>query len=684
MAPGRWAILRVLLTWALTAVALHFFALIIPGVHVRGWQAAFAGAAAIGLLNALVWPVLIRVALPLTILTLGVAALLLNGLVVLAAAALVSGFVVASVWSGIALAVGLTVVNTVFTTVMAIDDDDFYYGSVVHRLMPRTRTADTKVPGAVFIQIDGLAHDVLVHAIRNGEVATMARWLRTGTHRLVRWETDWSSQTGASQAGLLHGSNDDMPAFRWWEKERGVAMVTNHPRDAMEIERRHSNGQGLLAVDGTSRANVLSGDAAESSLTMSTILRRDRGRTLGQAYYAYFANPYNVVRTILLSLIEIITELWNAADDRRRDIVPRIRRGFPYPLVRAWTTVIQRDLQIELVISDIYAGRAVIYTDLLGYDEVAHHSGTERHDSLRVLRRIDRQLARLESAISKAHRPYRLVVLSDHGQTQGPTFRQRWGKGLEDVVLEASAGGSIEIHRQGDESWGYLAGALTEASAGRGVTARAVRTILRSRTRDGVVELTRASSIERRSADGEQPAAPEVVVLASGCLGLVYFAQQAGRLTLEDIEARYPRLISALRAHPGIGFMLVRSRAKGPMVLGPAGVHYLEGGTVEGTDPLIHFGANAARHITRTDGYAHVADIMINSAYDPSTEEVYAFEELVGSHGGLGGPQAFPFILVPSAWALPEGEIVGAEAMHQQLRRWLRDLEQPRNGRLEA
>jgi hypothetical protein len=58
---------------------------------------------------------------------------------------------------------------------------------------------------------------------------TVARWLGTGgdrpTHRLTPWRTDWSSQTGASQLGILHGSNFDVPAFRWYEKARHEVMV---------------------------------------------------------------------------------------------------------------------------------------------------------------------------------------------------------------------------------------------------------------------------------------------------------------------------------------------------------------------------------------------------------------------------------------------------------------------------
>ena len=671
---GRRALARVLFVWGLTAVALHVWDNVIPGVHVRGWLAALAAAAALGLLNALVWPLLIRIALPITVLTIGLGALVLNGLIVLAAAAIVPGFEVDSIWSGMALAVALALTNTAATSALAIDDDDFYYRSAVRRLIRPPSGLDTSVPGVVFVQIDGLAHDVLLHAIRNGEAATLAGWIRSGSHRLLRWETDWSSQTGASQAGILHGSNDDLPAFRWWEKERGAAMVTNHPRDAMEIERRHSDGHGLLAHDGASRANVVSGDAPSTSLTMSTVLKQEPGRSFGEAYFAYFANPYNLVRTMILALAEIATELWNAGDDRRRNIVPRVRRGFVYALIRAWTCVVQRDLQVETVIGDMFAGRAAVYTDLLAYDEVAHHSGIERHDTLRVLRRIDRQLARLQQAAADAPRRYRFVVLSDHGQTQGPTFRQRWGQSLDELVEKASKSGSVEVHRQGDESWGYLSGSLTEAASGIGFGPRAVRELTRARTANGIVVL---GPDRRRAVQGA--VTPEVVVLASGCLGLIYFARHAGRMTREEIEAAYPELIPALRQHPGIGFLLVRSARDGAVVLGRAGVNYLDQGRIEGDDPLRGFGAHAAAHVKRTDGFAHVADIMVNSAYLPETDEVFAFEELVGSHGGMGGPQSFPFIMVPSDWTMPQDEIVGAESLHRWLRRWLQELGQAKD-----
>ena len=122
-----------------------------------------------------------------------------------------------------------------------------------------------------------------------------------------------------------------MPAFRWWEKDRGAAIVTNHPRDATELERRHSDGRGLLFADGASRANILSGDAPHTLLTMSTVLERDRPGRIGQDYFAYFANPYNVART--LALVDRARSRASAAprQQRRRDVAaadpprPRLR-----------------------------------------------------------------------------------------------------------------------------------------------------------------------------------------------------------------------------------------------------------------------------------------------------------------------------------------------------------------------
>jgi hypothetical protein len=176
----------------------------------------------------------------------------------------------------------------------------------------------------------------------------------------------------------------------------------------------------------------------------------------------------------------------------------------------------------------------------------------------------------------------------------------------------------------------------------------------------------------------------QVVVLGSGNLGLISLLEEPRRLTLEELQERHPKLIPTLRSHPHVGWVLVRSAERGPVVLGAGGARYLADGTVEGDDPLALFSPNAPRHLLRTDGFAHVADLMVGSFYDPTLEEGCAFEELISFHGGLGGPQTMPFILHPVGLKVPDEPIVGAEQVHGVLAGWRRSLQGERGAALAA
>jgi hypothetical protein len=407
-------------------------------------------------------------------------------------------------------------------------------------------------------------------------------------------------------------------------------------------------------------------------LTMSTVL--NRRRPIGRDYATYFARPYAAARTLVLALADIARERSAAAYQRRQDVRPRIARSRKYAVVRAWGTVVQLDLQIAAVVGDMLAGRPVIYTTFLAYDEVAHHSGIERSDALAVLRHVDRQIARVRSAAADAPRPYRLVVLSDHGQTQGETFLDRYGVTLEQVVTEACEAADVQAASGGgDESLAYMSAGLTEIARDDTAGGRAARAVSRGRSADGAVALDSGAreEVERGHSDNDAEGIPELSVMASGCLGLISFPREPGRVTLEWIEEHHPRLVPALRDHPGIAFLMVRSEDQGTLAIGSDGTHHLAGGRIEGEDPLAPFGPNAADHLRRTDGFPHCPDVMVNSTYWAENEEVAAFEELVGSHGGMGGPQSFPFVMHPTELVWPRDPVVGAERVHRVFRSWL-------------
>ncbi len=640
----RFHLLHVLLSWLVAGVAVFLAAAIVPGVTVGGFGDALAAAVVIAALNAVLPPVVAAVRLPFTLLLGFVLVLVLDALILLLVSHITKRAIhVASFGWALLAALVISAAMLVLDVILGVNDEDTYTLRVIRRVARRQgKAVRSDTPGIVFLEIDGLARPVLQRAIRDGNTPHMASWLEAGSHQLDEWEPDLSSQTGASQAGILLGSNEDIPAFRWVEKATRKVMACSSPEDCAEIERRLASGRGLLRGDGSSRGNLFSGEADAMILTVS---RMSAEKQANPGYRAFLANGFNVSRLLVLFLWEVLLEKLAAIRQRRRDVWPRGKRGGLYPLLRAAVCVGVRDLIVFGVLTDMMRGRPVMYATFSSYDEVAHHSGLERPDTLEALRKLDQQFGRIDRARRFAPRPYKLVVLSDHGQTQGATFKQRNGYDLQELVRRALADGTVARLGAGDENDAAVRHAVAEAT--------------------GRTEAPSTDGIE----DGD------VIVLASGNLGLIYLMEAPERLCLEEIEQRHPRLIETLRRHPHIGFLLVHSRQRGPVVLGPRGARYLADHVVEGEDPLAPFPASAADHLRRTDGFKHVADIMVNSFYDPDLEQGCAFEELISFHGGLGGPQTQPFILHPVELSMPPEPIRGAAAVHEVLMEWRRALQ---------
>jgi uncharacterized membrane protein YvlD (DUF360 family) len=660
---------RLLVTWLVQALILLLVGRLVPGIEVQDVFAALIAAVVLGLLNALVRPILVMLTLPLTVVTMGLLSLVINAIMLVLAAPLVPGLSVTSLVSAIAAAILITVLTTIVSLVLSSDQDDSFYAELSRRLSSLDRRPIPGGRGLVMIQIDGLAASILRNAIRVGLTPQMARWVRSGEYRLIEWDCTPPSQTSASQAGILFGSNDDIPAFRWYEKDRGKLMVSNHPADAAEIERRLSNGKGLLAASGMSANNLFSGDAKRTLFTMSRIQQAATTTDI-DAFSLYFVDPAAFIRTIALTISEMFKEWSEARRQRALDVQPRVHRGAAFAGMRAVSNVLLRDLNVTFLVNAMGRGVPIMYVDFVDYDELAHHAGPERLESLRSLTGVDRVLSTIARAAKSAPRDYEIVILSDHGQTQGATFLQRYGQTLEALIRDLMGGGSaLKVSGEG-EGWGPANALLTEITNRPGVAGRAATAALGRRVEDGAVEIgsrqARASEAEPQGPD----AAPQVVVGASGNLANVYFLAESRRLSLEEVEDRYPGLVAGLIAHPGIGFVLVRSDERGPLAIGREGVHHLADGRIDGRDPLAPFGPRAADALRRLDGFAHVGDLLVNSVYDQELEEVAAFEELVGSHGGFGGPQVKPFILAPADLPYDEEPVVGAPAVHRLLASW--------------
>ncbi|MGD9092479.1 MAG: phage holin family protein, partial [Anaerolineales bacterium] len=371
------AILRILVIFSIQVVAFSIMVLLLEGVQVNSLGTAVVTVLVIALLNALLWPILSYLMVPFAVLTLGLAALFLNGFIVWLAAQILPGFNVTSYWSAFWLALGMTAITLILSSLLAIDDDAAFHRHKIKRHMKRiAKPQSSQVPGVIFLEIDGLARPILEKAIREGYMPTLARWLERGSHVLTDWETDLSSQTSASQAGILHGDNRDIPAFRWYDKASGQVIASSNLKLLPDIEKQHSNGNGLLSQDGASCGNLFSGDAKHVMTTASAI--DDRSKSHSSSFQAYFANPYTAVRTLLHFVGDIILEKRQYRWARKHNVQPILdkhHRGGIYPIIRSAMTVLMLDLNIDTLLGDMFSGRPSAYSTFVGYDEVAHHSG---------------------------------------------------------------------------------------------------------------------------------------------------------------------------------------------------------------------------------------------------------------------------------------------------------------------
>ena len=662
-----WSWLRgVLRSFLSSFVALAVSLWLLPGTQVTDGAYSVANLAIFVLaIGALLRPLITR----LTVIT-GVVGLLFFGLLAQALVLEVAlsvvptvepftlGEVVLASWAA-------AVAAAVFNWLVDTSSDQVFLGQVLGRAVRATPRAGVDGPGLLVVQLDGVSEPLLRQAITSGAVPTVSRWVRQGTHQLRRWHTGVPATTPAGQAVLLHGNDTAVPGFRWYDKSLGRVRAASRPADAAEVEKELSDDHGLLAYGGASVSNLFSGDAPTRLLTVSHA--RLPGADRGSASFASLR--FGFLRSVALFLGQVAIEWYQGRRQRIRGVVPRIRRGGAFLVLCGLTTVILRDLNVAVVAEQLTRGAPVVYVDFVDYDEVAHHAGPSRPESLRTLENLDRVLGVLDQLAHEVGRRYEVVVLSDHGQAQGSTFLQLTGRTFEDVVCELAEVTSAEPaegpREEHDETW-VPANLLLAGATGSGrLLARGARGVARLFSRrDPAVPTTGRDE--------------SVVVAVSGSLAHVYCADEPGRLTRERLDELHPRLVRGLAEQEQVGLVLTRLADDAVRLDGARGWRVwrrtseapdcVDG---DGDDPLAAYGPDALGDLLALDAKENVGDLVAFGRYEPSLGEVVAFEELVGSHGGLGGWQADAFVLHPTGWpplraADEGGDLTGSE-VHRAL-----------------
>lgn len=662
-----WILYRFLFVWIIDALSILIATALPLGLHIDADNAltalsvALAVALVVGLLNLIIRPILLVLTLPLNILTIGLLNIPINAAILALAAWLIPSFAVDGLLAALLGSLFISIVNTLLTSLTTVDDDYEFYQGVAEWFSQRQRLVDARTTGRgiVVVEIDGLSYDRFRHAVRRGYMPTVRAWLDSGQYAVSPFDCGVPSQTSSGQSGILFGDNHDIPAFRWWDKSEGRLIVSNRLADAKLIDARLAQGRGLLR-GGSSVGNMLAGDAMKSVLTMSTMDPRtpEEERWRQEDLYLFFLNPYLFTRSLTLTVVDLFRELWQGFRDRLADRQPRINRlEKGYPAIRAATNVFLRDLQTFLVTLDIIRGMPAIYTSLIGYDEVAHHAGPDSPDAYQTLHGIDTTIRRLQDVITrKGGRPYDLFVLSDHGQSAGATFAQRYGLSLADLVQDAAEGrAAVHTTSAGQPDEGAATALITQLRAlgpmrqGGPLRRRAMRRSL------SVLERRMQPEETMHSLDGDTtaPEQERIHVTVSGNLAHIYTPLHVGKVDIDDINAAYPHLVDSLVTHPGIGFVVAYDNG-GPIVLSKDGARNLETGLITGVDPLAAFGPTDLRaaQVRRLASFPSGGDLIVNSTLYPDGT-VAAFEELIGNHGGLGGQQTEPFLFHPVSMSVP-------------------------------
>ena len=655
---------RALWSLLVAAVGVTLGLLIVGGVTFRGGLlVAFVLVVLLFVLEALLNPLLRRLAARGSV----VLALLLGivaQVAVIAVVVVVSGVADASWLNVLVVLVVASVVISLGQWLTTTTDTAYIIGSAV--TSRRRRDTDRPAPavrprGLLVVQLDGVSREVIERALVAGQAPNLDRWLGS-SHRIHTWWSTVPSTTPASMAGFLHGDDEQVAAFRWWDRGEGRLLATSKPADSRLIEDRFTPGQGLLRDGGAAVSTTYTGGAVESYLTMSQAVSTRRLGS-GSDYVTFFARPFLFLSSLLLTIGEMVKELYQGRRQRTRGVEPRIPRTGAYVLLRGVTNVLLRRLNLSVVAEQMSRGRPIVYVDFVDYDEIAHHAGPERPESMDAVEGLDTVLGHLQHVASSVETAYELVVVSDHGQSLGQTFEQLTGQSLADRLAELMRTGKVDlVESTAGEEWGPVNALVSSVLSPR-----------RGRSDAPVLGPDR-----KPAGDG----LPEVAVTGGGNLGMVWFPRLPSRPDVDAVSNAWPNLLPGLLSTTGVGLVMVLGSAGSLLVFGPHGVRDLAGGVLEGDDPLVGYPSRTAADLARLGRLPHCGDLVLFSTVDASGR-IHAFEDQVGSHGGIGGPQNHAIVIHPRSWDLDEDLLddvdgvrmpVGPVAVHRQLLRWRRRI----------
>jgi hypothetical protein len=541
-----------------------------------------------------------------------------------------------------------------------------WYLGFKYRLFGRQKRPRDARRGLIMLQIDALAYSDLRRAIASGDCPTIASLIASGDFALRRWFSGLPSATPYCQAGIFHGENDGIPAFRFYDKQAEV-LVTCNATAGVQYIRDRIKSPGALA-GGSSYVNLLDGDADTVAFTVATreqtsVLKRLGG---GRMALLILVHPARLARMVVDSAVEWLREEWERFKGELAGRVPHAEGIFPF--IRIVSNVVIRELQTMAILLDVYLGVPVIYSTFMQYDELAHHFGPSSRQALGDLQRTDARIAEIwRMARLAGGRGYDLVILSDHGMTPAQSYRVRFSESLGTTIERMLESGAVASHHEMSEYADVAPQLLDTLARATPASLRGARSAF-ARARDwlhsryGIRELIIPEKF--RVARDQR-----VVVTYSSCLAFVYFADDPRQLDFNSIvgDARKRDVYQGLVAHPGIGLVLTRLHGgiHAESRVGRATIHDSAVRVISGENPLDIYGTErmVTNAIASMVSQPNAGDLVLFGAYDGY--DIISFDDQVGAHGSAGGDQVYPFIIAPKQLALATERLEDARDIHR-------------------
>ena len=627
-------------------------------------------------------PLLLFLTLPLNVVTVGFPTLLFNGLILYLSAMFEHPIHITNYGEALIGTLVMTAISASITGWLGLDEAYPFYQSVIFRIARRygpQRRERKPLRGLLLLQIDGLSLPTLRKALNRGRMPTVTAMLAKGSHNLFGWHCGIPSNTPAVQAGVFYGDRNNVPGYRWFDRAKQEIRVVSNPEHLRELENRVADsGSEPLLAGGSCINTFMSGGASKRLMTVTALGENPSQRRDGERadFNLFFLSPNAYTKAVLASLWDYSAGLVMSVAGLFVKSRPRLIFSIKRLAQRTLANAFLRDLSFYWMKMDMVRGVPVIYSNFVGYDDIAHYTDPDSLDAQLSLAAFDRRLRTLRRrARRQSPIRYEIVLFSDHGQTPSIPFRLLYGKTIAQLMtemLDRALGRESELSfkRPGifspDRS--YTLALLRELEEvgpdALGWVANRGRRVLARVTGD-------ADPVDSAEV-GETK--PEVVVCVSGSLAHIYFTDHAEPLMLEDIMATYPGLVDELVNHPGVGFVAASRRFGDAVALCVDGVRNLITGEMgEWNDPLAQVEDKKlwAAELAQLMSYRDCGDLVINGAWLADRKRIVVMEEQVSSHGGLGGRQTEPFILLPAGWNVTDLDLDSPESLHRLLKREL-------------